>query len=123
MKRNKDEYEKHKKESIVNPEVWNRVEYMVFFLGHARSGTSLIGALLDAHPNIIVAHEYDAIGNWINYEENERTRDYFFQALYSTSFQNAREGNRSPQCRARDASSKNIPNQWQGTFDRHIKVS
>lgn len=31
------------------------------FVGHGRSGHTLIGSLLDAHPNIIIAHELDAL--------------------------------------------------------------
>jgi hypothetical protein len=31
------------------------------FLGYPRSGHSLIGALLDAHPDVIMAHELDAL--------------------------------------------------------------
>jgi hypothetical protein len=38
------------------------VERFCLFVGHARSGHSLIGALLDAHPNMIIAHEIGALG-------------------------------------------------------------
>ena len=31
------------------------------FIGYPRSGHSLIGSLLDVHPNAIVAHELDAL--------------------------------------------------------------
>jgi hypothetical protein len=31
------------------------------FVGHPRSGHSLVGALLDAHPDALVAHELDAL--------------------------------------------------------------
>ena len=31
------------------------------FLGHARSGHSIVGALLDAHPRIVLADEFDAL--------------------------------------------------------------
>lgn len=40
---------------------FRRVERFVLFVGHPRSGHSLIGALLDAHPRMIVAHELDAL--------------------------------------------------------------
>lgn len=35
---------------------------MTFFVGWPRSGHSLIGSLLDAHPQAVVAHELDAVG-------------------------------------------------------------
>ena len=31
------------------------------FLGHARSGHSIVGVLLDAHPRIVLADEFDAL--------------------------------------------------------------
>jgi hypothetical protein len=33
----------------------------VVFLGYPRSGHSIVGALLDAHPNITISHEVDAL--------------------------------------------------------------
>ncbi|MGZ4149492.1 MAG: sulfotransferase [Actinomycetota bacterium] len=33
-----------------------------FFVGHVKCGTSLLGAMLDAHPNVILADEVDALG-------------------------------------------------------------
>ena len=37
------------------------VESYCTFIGHSRSGHSLIAALLDAHPEIVVAHELRAV--------------------------------------------------------------
>jgi hypothetical protein len=31
------------------------------FIGCPRSGHTLIGAILDAHPNVVIAHELDAL--------------------------------------------------------------
>lgn len=39
-----------------------RVEGFLQFVGFPRSGHSLIGAILDAHPEAMVAHELDALG-------------------------------------------------------------
>ncbi len=33
----------------------------VFFIGYPRSGHSLLGACLDAHPNAVISHELDAL--------------------------------------------------------------
>jgi Sulfotransferase family len=38
-----------------------RPERFLFFVGYSRSGHSLIAALLDAHPDILVAHELHAV--------------------------------------------------------------
>ena len=37
------------------------VERFCFFVGYARSGSTLIGALLNAHPEIVVANELDVL--------------------------------------------------------------
>jgi hypothetical protein len=38
-----------------------RPECFVLFVGYPRSGHSLVGSLLDAHPEIVIAHELDAL--------------------------------------------------------------
>jgi hypothetical protein len=38
------------------------VERFCFFIGYPRSGHSLVGSLLNAHPEIVIAHEVDAVG-------------------------------------------------------------
>lgn len=54
------------------------VERVVIFVGHGRSGHSLIGSLLDAHEHAIVAHELDALGA---VEEGVSAKQLFFQLL------------------------------------------
>jgi hypothetical protein len=49
----------------------------VLFVGHPRSGHSLVGALLDAHPDALVAHELDAL----KYVEAGFGRDELFALL------------------------------------------
>jgi len=36
-------------------------ERFLFFVGYSRSGHSLVGALLDAHPNLLISHELHAL--------------------------------------------------------------
>lgn len=40
---------------------FDQVRAYCMFVGYPRSGHSLIGALLNAHPNIVIAHELDAL--------------------------------------------------------------
>lgn len=40
---------------------FDQVERYCMFLGYPRSGHSLIGSLLDAHPDMVIAHELDAL--------------------------------------------------------------
>lgn len=41
---------------------FDQVQRFVSFVGSARSGSTLVGALLDAHPEIVIAHEANAFG-------------------------------------------------------------
>lgn len=41
----------------------DEVERFVLFVGYPRSGHSLVGSLLDAHPEVVIAHELDALAD------------------------------------------------------------
>tara|TARA_R110002072_G_scaffold99008_1_gene217954 strand:+ start:60237 stop:61193 length:957 start_codon:yes stop_codon:yes gene_type:complete len=43
-------------------QVYEHVEHFVAFVGSSRSGSTLIGALLDAHPEVVIGHEANAFG-------------------------------------------------------------
>jgi hypothetical protein len=42
-------------------DVFDGLETYCTFIGYPRSGHSIMGSLLDAHPNVIIAHELDAL--------------------------------------------------------------
>ena len=43
----------------LSPSVIDHVNTFVFFLGHGRSGHSIVGSLMDSHPNMVIASEVD----------------------------------------------------------------
>jgi sulfotransferase family protein len=47
--------------AAADPARWTDVRTFTFFVGHMKSGTSLLGSLLDAHPDVILADEVDAL--------------------------------------------------------------
>jgi len=59
-----------------------------FFVGHNKSGTSLLGGLLDAHPQIVLADEADAL----QYVVAGFERDALFHVLLRSSRTEARKG-------------------------------
>ena len=81
------------------------------FIGYPRSGHSLIGALLDAHPNMIIAHELNVLKR-IREGLNERQ---IYQLLLENSHTRAKAG------RGASGYSYEVPNQWQGKFQK-LKV-
>jgi hypothetical protein len=84
------------------------VNTFCLFIGYPRSGHSLVGSLLDAHPNAIIAHEADALGLL----QGGATRDELFTFLLSNSQYYARFG------RNWTGYSYIVPGQWQGRYER-----
>jgi hypothetical protein len=82
------------------------------FLGHARSGHSVIGALLDAHRQIAISDEFDAL----RYLEAGFSRD---QLLYgSVEIARRQAANlRRKQGRGGKTYSYHVPDGWQGRAD------
>jgi hypothetical protein len=76
------------------------------FVGYPRSGHTLIGSLLDAHPQMVVAHELDAL----KYVEAGFSKYQIFHLILDNSRQFTRSG------RSCAGFSYNVPNQWQGTY-------
>ena len=107
--------------------LYNGVETFVLFIGHARSGHSLIGAILDAHPLIIIPHEWDVIAKWDHYinrsiDDVSQVKTRLFFDLHSLSRSQAMFGNRAPSGPKGDRYSYYVPGQWQGTYRGKIKV-
>lgn len=85
-----------------------RVERFCMFIGYPRSGHSLIGSLLDAHPDAIVAHEL----NTLRYLKYGFGRRQLFHLLLENSSGYASYG------RSATGYSYEVPGQWQGRFRR-----
>lgn len=98
--------------SAARPDVMSNafadVERYVMFLGYPRSGHSLVGALLNAHPEAVIAHELDAlehVGLGIGRErlyEMLLERDRWFTEQGSKWF----------------GYDYRVPGQWQGRYQR-----
>ena len=42
-------------------DTFETIQLYCMFVGYPRSGHSLVGAMFDAHPDIVIAHELDAL--------------------------------------------------------------
>ena len=99
-------YELFKKEDL-----FNSLETYCMFIGYPRSGHSLVGSLLDAHPEIILAHESNALRLF--------ERGFSARKIYYLLLQSSR---RHVKTGRKDAKhSYQIPHQWQGKF-KTLKV-
>ena len=81
------------------------------FVGYARSGHSIVGALLDAHPEAIVPDEVDVL----QYVAAGFNRDQIFHLLLARSRRQAGKG-RTKGGRDGRTYSYSVPGQWQGRF-------
>ena len=82
------------------------------FLGHSRSGHSIVGALLDAHPQIVISDELDAISL---VEAGFSREQVLYLSILVARHQAARE--RRKEGRGGRTYSYHVPGQSQGRFD------
>ena len=110
--------------------VVNHVETFVFFIGYPRSGHSIVGSLMDAHPHMIIAHEFMLFKQWNKMEtarvtngtKNKlRDKKYLFNALYRDSFRDATRGLRS-QGKGHKGYTLEVGFPWQGRYNEQLLV-
>jgi hypothetical protein len=91
---------------------FSQVQSFCLFIGYPRSGHSLIGAILDAHPNMVMAHELDAL-SYILHGFNKKQ---VFNLIIHNSESFAKAG------RAWTGYKYSVPNQWQGKWDKILVI-
>ncbi len=94
-----------------NRDLFAQVEAYCMFVGYPKSGHSLFGSLLDAHPEAIIAHEQDAL----RYLGAGFGKVQLFHLLLENSRRYADAG------RDWNVYSYRVPGQWQGRF-RKLRV-
>jgi hypothetical protein len=91
--------------------LFSGVQTYCMFIGYPRSGHSLTGALLNAHPDAVIAHELDALG----YVQRGYSRDQIYALLLKRDQWFTEHGSQWHEF------SYEVPGQWQGRF-RELKV-
>jgi len=97
-----------------NHPIFQEIKTYCLFIGHARSGHSIVGALLDAHPNALIADEADAL----RYFAAGFSWDQVCYLLLSRSRRILVRKKRQRKGREGKIYSYFVPNQWQGRFDK-----
>src|SRR4051812_7341147 len=92
--------------SLRRRSAFSGVKTFCMFLGYPRSGHSLVGSLLDAHPNMVIAHELDVL----KFVRAGFSCEQIFYLLLENSENYAKAG------RKYSGYSYAVPNQWQGRF-------
>lgn len=99
-----------------DPHLFDEVRTFCLFIGHNKSGTSMLGALLDAHPRVILSDEVHAL----QYVASGFDRNLLFHRLYKGSRSEARKGRVT--ARRLDPYSYEVAGQWQGRADAPLAV-
>ena len=108
---------------------WARVETYVVFIATARSGHTLIGSLIDAHPDAVVANEADILGKFLDRRRHDDdddddddddpfapSRDQIFAHLVSNSMRCGMVG------RMQTGYNYSVPGMWNGQWRCGIRV-
>lgn len=90
------------------PALFQDVRTFCLFVGHNKSGTSMLGALLDAHPNVALADEEDAL----QYVPAGFSRAQIFHLLLWGARREALKGRVT--ARRLTPYAYLVPGQWQG---------
>lgn len=118
-----DQAKSEAKEEVVNvlsPKVIDRVEKFVFFVGYARSGSSIIGTLMDAHPHVVISNEFNIFGLFsdLNNVPGNFWKENLFNLIYNRSKEDA-HGNRNSSDKGYQLKVDGL---WQGGFKEWIEV-
>lgn len=89
-------------------DAFTAVEQFCIFAGYPRSGHSLVGALMDAHPEIIISHELDALG--------KLTKGFNYRQIWAMILENSRKYARKG--RKWSGYSYVVKKQYQGRFTK-----
>lgn len=94
----------------VNAAAVANVDTLCLFIGHNKSGTSMLGSLLDAHPNVILSDEVDAL----KYIDAGFGRSQLFHVLIRASRRELIKGRVT--ARRLGGYAWFVPDQWQGRY-------
>jgi hypothetical protein len=95
-------------DGIKKSRLFREVQTYCMFIGYPRSGHSLVGSLLDAHRNMVIAHELDAL----RYLAAGFGRKEIYSLIMANDQQFTEKG------RDWTGYQYRVPNQWQGRYER-----
>lgn len=89
-------------------EHFNEIETYCMFIGQPRSGHTMVGTLIDAHPDAVVSNELHAL----RYLRYHFSRDWIYYLIVDRAKRFAAKGRKDPKY------TYFVPNQWHGKFRR-----
>ena len=102
-------------------DVIDSVQRFVFFVGYARSGHSIVASILDAHPNVVLSHEYSLFHKWTEAPKLHSNKTWLYSSLYQNSRYSSADGLRTSAAKKKGYSLA-INGWWQGKYNKQILV-
>ncbi|XP_065673082.1 uncharacterized protein LOC100215248 isoform X2 [Hydra vulgaris] len=107
------------KKKVFSTPNFSKLKTFLLFIGYPRSGSTLTGSLLDAHPSVIIANEYNLLSKWKNFTDKQKNKYYICNQLWNNSVAETRH--------QRAVSKKYffqyyVPGLWQGLYQDPIQI-
>ena len=105
------------------PDVISGIKKFAFFVGYPRSGHSIVGSILDAHPHIVMSNKLNFFEQ-LSFFNDDTPRDWAAN-LYNIIYQRSITDTQAGGLRNINSMSKGthaISSLWQGKFDKYIQV-
>jgi len=96
----------------MNKAFFESLKFFCMFIGYPYSGHSLVGSIIDAHPNAVVSHELH-VGKLL---KKGLTKEQIFTMIVLNSFKFAQKG------RTWNNYSYAIPGEWNGRFKKLLVI-
>ena len=111
---------KIKADSKLPKRVIDRVKTFVFFMGHPRSGHSIVASLMDSHPHVVISHEEDLFSR-IAKGSLAPTKPEIFNAIWRNTRVTIINGKRAEKCDQKGYTLF-VDGLYQGTYSGYINV-
>ncbi|KXJ14126.1 uncharacterized protein LOC110239285 [Exaiptasia diaphana] len=105
---------------LASKKEYDQVKSFVLFIGYPRSGHTLVSTLIEAHPNAIIANEFDLIGKWQNWKPQNQNKYFLFDQFHKNSHMEAQRGYRTKSGNA--LFSFYVSGQFQGKVQGKLKI-
>ena len=104
-------------------QVINSVKKFVLFVGMGRSGSSILGSIMDAHPHVIVSHEYYVFNHFQEFNSSQDSlKETLFNTLFSKSQIDATKQRNYARGLGNYSNVTKLSALWQGTYKTYIEV-
>ena len=99
-----------------------KIKSYLYFIGHGRSGHSIVGSILDSHPHIVVSHEFNVFSKLTDGNKSCNSKGCLFNALWENSCMSITNGWRSDEMADEKGYTLAIENLYQGAYQSYIDV-